>query len=295
VWQERIQPTLFQNFRVAGIDSRVAGEFRRGLYGEDAEDDKDDSDDDNDYGFYDNACEKREGGVWWGGYSGARPGVAGGVMPERGWFGDGRRGGGGGGGGGGFCGHEKSIPHAPFGSDGWSDSYRQGNMPGLPHKPPSQFSPHQTHMHQAANRLAQYNARWDYIDSLQQPLPSELPWPKLDRHLPFDEMKYDVFAFFARGCGLEPDEAKSPRLDFRLCPRSPYPSQQARQQECERTMLKAFKAQMQRDKLRWHEDKLGRKFPQVVGREGDEEARKAVWAAIAEGSVVCDKRLGSML
>ncbi len=66
-------------------------------------------------------------------------------------------------------------------------------------------------------------------------------------------------------------------------------------------MLKGFKQQMQREKLRWHEDKLGRKFPDAmavgIGRErdGGDERRKAVWAAIAEGSKVCDRRLGDLL
>jgi hypothetical protein len=115
-------------------------------------------------------------------------------------------------------------------------------------------------------------------------------------------MKCDVFSFFAHGFGLQPDRTKAPKLDFILSPRSPsprspYPSYDQRQQECKRKMLKGFKQQMQREKLRWHEDKLRRKFPEMVGvgSERDDEKRKAVWAAIAEGSAVCDRRLGDKL
>ena len=36
--------------------------------------------------------------------------------------------------------------------------------------------------------------------------------------------------------------------------------------------------------MRWHEDKLRRKFPEVLERDG--ERGKAVWAAIADGSEV---------
>lgn len=151
----------------------------------------------------------------------------------------------------------------------------------------------------AASAMTDYNKRWDYIDTVQRPHPHELPWPTIRPDVPFDHMKCDVFAFFAQACGLRPDRRKAPKLDFKLSPRSPYPSYDQRQQECERKMLKMFKQQMQREKLRWHEDKLRRKFPDVVGRgsdgERDDERRKAVWAAIAEGSAVCDRRLGSML
>ncbi len=153
----------------------------------------------------------------------------------------------------------------------------------------------------AASALTDYNKRWDYIDTIQQPYPDELPWPIIRPDVPFDHMKCDVFSFFAQAFALRPDRSKAPKLDFKLSPRSPYASYDQRQQECERKMLKLFKQQMQREKLRWHEDKLRRKFPGVVGRGGsgggerDEEKRKAVWAAIAEGSAVCDKRLGSML
>ena len=150
----------------------------------------------------------------------------------------------------------------------------------------------------AASALSDYNKHWDYIDTVQQPYPHELPWPTIRPNVPFDHMKCDVFSFFAQAYGLRPDRRKAPKLDFKLSPRSPYPSYDQRQQECERKMLKMFKQQMQREKLRWHEDKLRRKFPDVVGRgssgERDDEKRKAVWAAIAEGSAVCDKRLGSM-
>lgn len=65
-----------------------------------------------------------------------------------------------------------------------------------------------------------------------------------------------------------------------------------REDQLTRKLLKTFKRQMQREKLRWHEDKLRRKFPAVMGR--DDERRKAVWAAIAEGSAVCDRRLANM-
>lgn len=106
-------------------------------------------------------------------------------------------------------------------------------------------------------------------------------------------MKCDVFLFFARACGLQPDRNKAPKLDFKLASPSPYPSCDQRQQESERKMLKMFKQQMQREKLRWHEDKPRRKFltRSVWVRMGMLKKRKAVWAAIAEGSTVCDKRL----
>lgn len=147
----------------------------------------------------------------------------------------------------------------------------------------------------APSALADYNKRWNYIDTVQQPYPHELPWPAIRPDVPFDHMKCDVFSFFAQACGLQPDRGKAPKLDFQLTPRSPYPSCDQRQQERERKMLKMFKQQMQREKLRWHEDKLRRKFPEVVGKGGDgvrnDERRKAVWAGIAEGSAVCDKRL----
>jgi hypothetical protein len=148
-------------------------------------------------------------------------------------------------------------------------------------------------MLQAASVLTDYNKRWSYIDTVQQPYPHELPWPTIRADVSFDHMKCDVFSFFARGCGLEPDRSKAPKLDFKPSLRSPYPSYDQRQQECERKMLKQYKQQMQREKLRWHEDKLRRKFPEAIGR--DDDRRKAVWAAIAEGSAVCDKRLGSMI
>lgn len=146
-----------------------------------------------------------------------------------------------------------------------------------------------------SSALAAYNIRWDYIDTVQQPFRHELPWPPTIRpNLPFDHTKCDVFAFFARAFDLQPDGSKAPRLDFELSPpRSPYPSYDHRQQESEKKMLKMFKQQMQREKLRWHEDKLTRKFPGIVGSELDER-RKAVWAAIAEGSAVCDRRLISL-
>jgi hypothetical protein len=145
----------------------------------------------------------------------------------------------------------------------------------------------------AASELAAYNKRWDYIDTIQQPHPGELPWPIIRHDVPFDHMKCDVFSFFARASGLQPERSKAPKLDFKLSPRSPYPSFDQHHQERERKMLKTFKQQMQREKLRWHEDKLRRKFPAVMG--WDDERRKAVWAAIAEGSAVCDKRLANML
>lgn len=144
----------------------------------------------------------------------------------------------------------------------------------------------------AASRLADYNKRWDYIDTIQQPYSYELPWPAIRPDVSFDHMKCDAFSFFAKACGLQPDRAKAPKLDFKLSTRSPYPSYDRRQQECERRMLQLFKEQMKREKLRWHEDKLGRKFPEVMGR--DEERRKAVWAAIAEGSAICDRRLRNL-
>ena len=143
--------------------------------------------------------------------------------------------------------------------------------------------------------LTDYNKRWDYIDTVQQPYPYEIPWPRVRPDASFDHMKCDVFSFFANGHGLEPDRSKAPKLDFKLSPRSPYPSYDQRQQDCERKMLKKFKQQMQKEKLRWHEDKLRRKFPNVVGRGWEDERRKAVWAAIAEGSAICDKRLANML
>lgn len=145
----------------------------------------------------------------------------------------------------------------------------------------------------AGSELAVYNKRWDYIDTVQHPYPRELPWPAIRPSVPFDHAKCDVFSFFAKGCGLQPDRTKAPKLDFKLSPRSPYPSHDQRQRECEGKLLKRFKQQMKREKLRWHEDKLGRKFPPLLER--DNEKRKAVWAAIAEGSEACDKRLNSML
>ena len=63
---------------------------------------------------------------------------------------------------------------------------------------------------------------------------------------------------------------------------------------------------MLKEKLRWHEDRLRRKFPHVVvgtggmrsgggGRTSRErEMRKAVWAAIAEGSAIAERRLAGM-
>lgn len=152
-------------------------------------------------------------------------------------------------------------------------------------------------MPDAATVLANYNKHWEYIESVQQPYLHELPWPTIRPSVSFDHMKCDVFSFFAQACGLQPDGIKAPKLDFKLASRSPYTSYNLRQQESERMMLKMFKQQMQREKLRWHEDKLRRKFPGAfcMGEDRDAEKRKAVWAAIAEGSTVCDKRLENIL
>jgi hypothetical protein len=180
----------------------------------------------------------------------------------------------------------------PFGMNGSRGYDRESDSS---HERRDSSNPHDSHhsSHVAGCQLAAYNKRWDYLDTVQHPFPHELPWPAMRHDVSFDHMKCDVFVFFARGCKLQPDRSKAPKLDFTLPPRSPYPSYDQRQQEWARKMLKVFKRQMQREKLRWHEDKLRRKFPEAI--EKDDERRKAVWAAIAEGSAVCEKRLGSML
>jgi hypothetical protein len=151
-------------------------------------------------------------------------------------------------------------------------------------------------MQGAASALTTYNNRWTYIDSIQNPYPSELPWPAMRARVSFDHMKCDAFSFFAKGCGLQPDKSKAPKLDFALSSQSqsPYTSYSDRVKEEERKRLRCFKQQMQREKLRWHEDKLRRRFPEAVaggGEDGMAERRKAVWAAISEGSTACEKRL----
>lgn len=144
----------------------------------------------------------------------------------------------------------------------------------------------------AASALCEYNKRWDYINGTHQPCLAQLPWPKIRSEGSFDDIKYDVFSFFAKGCGLQPDDAKAPRLNFKLSARRPHSSCDRRQQEGEKRMLKAFREQMKREKRHWHPDRLGLKFPVVM--DMDDDSGKAVWAAIVEGSAICERRLRKM-
>jgi hypothetical protein len=188
---------------------------------------------------------------------------------------------------------DPNLSARPHGANRASSTDREGQHPDDYETPSHNTRDYETAMLAAASALTDYNEHWHYIDSVQQPQPRELPWPTIRPAVPFDHMKCDAFSFYAHGCGLQPDRSKAPKLDFKLSPRSPYPSYDQRQQDCERKMLKTFKQQMQREKLRWHEDKLRRKFPEAIGR--DDEKRKAVWAAVSEGSAICDRRLGDML